>query len=1115
MLSAFLQSLYQVMVYLLKEEQSERHLEEGRKQLVSKLGMIQAALGTAEKKTQLSASEEAFFASLKDVSYQGSEALDEYCYEVQRRKVIRPATRLRNSTVTTVLNPSRAMFRHNMENKFKDFADRIDGIRNIQEMLLDLQAQNGQPCDGGGNERTSLLPPTVVCGRHGDEEKIVEMLLRPDPKPGNVVAVLPIVGEAYIGKTTVAQLVLKAERVAKHFELKLWVHVTHQFSIERIFSSIIESIQCSQFQSHSLNTLHTSLDRLLRGRRYLLVLDDYWNESWEDWDMLKRSFLSGAPGSKIIVTTRSENVAGLVRTLGPHRLQRLEEEDCLSLFSQCAQGTEHHAHVPDDTRLKEEVLRKCRGVPFIAASLGYTIRLRQENDRSKWADILREEKWDSSTSHFNRALRLSYVQLDYHLKPCFAYSSIIPHKFQFEKEWLIRHWMAQGFIPDAGSDDTVEDTGRAYFKSLVSQSFFQIAHVDRTGEEHRYVLSEMMHDLASNVSGADCGCYLMGRQRYSVPVRVRHLTVVFCKDASQDMFQVISCGESLHTLIALGGSKDVDLKIPDDIDKRYTRLRALDLSNFGVTALPRSIGKLKHLRCLQLQGTRIRCLPESICELYNLQTLGLRNCYELEELPHDLKSLRKLRHIDLLMAPDDPRHKVCSLRCMPKDIGLLTNLQTLSRFVVSERSVVHPHRGGIGELADLNDLRGELLISNMHLVKDVQEATQAQLSSKRFLQKLELSWDNQEEATQPSKKILQKLKLSPSSNEIEEAEAIVDRLKAPTSIKELTISGYTGMACPSWLGSAGYADLVTVSLCDFKRCDTLPCLGLLSHLENLHLKGWDSLVSISCREFCGDCFGESGVRRSFRSLKKLHFEGMTRLQRWEGDGDGRCALSSLLELVLENCCMLEQVTHSLPSLAKITVTGSVSFRGLRNFPSLKRVNVDASGDWIWGSWPRLSSPTSITLCNMPTVNFPPRIGQLHTSLQRLEISHCEQLQHIPEDWPPCTLTHFCVRHCPLLRELPEGMQRLQALEDLEIVSCGRLTDLPDMGGLDSLVRLEISDCGSIKSLPNGGLPSSVQVVSINNCPLLANSCINEGSAYRAKVKRVLVWIDGLLLDRFL
>jgi hypothetical protein len=56
------------------------------------------------------------------------------------------------------------------------------------------------------------------------------------------------------------------------------------------------------------------LEKLLRGKRYLLVLDDYWSENWQDWDKLKRSFVSGARGSKIIVTTRSRKVAHFLGT---------------------------------------------------------------------------------------------------------------------------------------------------------------------------------------------------------------------------------------------------------------------------------------------------------------------------------------------------------------------------------------------------------------------------------------------------------------------------------------------------------------------------------------------------------------------------------------------------------------------------------------------------------------------------------------------------------------------------------------------------------------------------------------------------------------------------------
>ncbi|KAF8722621.1 hypothetical protein HU200_022456 [Digitaria exilis] len=232
---------------------------------------------------------------------------------------------------------------------------------------------------------------------------------------------------------------------------------------------------------------------------------------------------------------------------------------------------------------------------------------------------------------------------------------------------------------------------------------------------------------------------------------------------------------------------------------------------------------------------------------------------------------------------------------------------------------------------------------------------------------------------------------------------------------------------------------------------------------------------------------------------------MDRLKRW--DGDARCILPNLVELVLENCLKLENVTHSLPSLTKLTVDGSPDFYGLRNFPALKHVKVNSSGEWIWGSWTSLSCPISITLCKLPTVHFPSGLRGF-TTLQRLEISHCEQLVSIPDDWPPCNLSHLSVRHCPKLRELPSGIQRLKALEDMEIIACGQLTHFPEMSGLVSLIRLEIVECDSIQSLPNAGLPSSLQFLSITKCPQLAWSCTTTGSKDQRKIKNIFsVWID--------
>ncbi|KAF5197377.1 Nb-arc domain-containing disease resistance protein [Thalictrum thalictroides] len=53
------------------------------------------------------------------------------------------------------------------------------------------------------------------------------------------------------------------------------------------------------------NVARRQLQNLLKGRRFLLVLDDVWNENETNWDSLQIPFKVGAEGSRIIVTTEA------------------------------------------------------------------------------------------------------------------------------------------------------------------------------------------------------------------------------------------------------------------------------------------------------------------------------------------------------------------------------------------------------------------------------------------------------------------------------------------------------------------------------------------------------------------------------------------------------------------------------------------------------------------------------------------------------------------------------------------------------------------------------------------------------------------------------------------
>ncbi|XP_038973689.1 putative disease resistance protein RGA3 [Phoenix dactylifera] len=866
-----------------------------------------------------------------------------------------------------------------------------------------------------------------------------------------------------LGKTTLAQLVYNDETVEKHFELRLWVHVSYDFNVYGLTRAIIESIDSHVYEPINLDNLQKHLKKKLAGKRYLLVLDDVWNEETEQWERLRVPLLCGARGSKILVTTRSEEVANIMSTSSPYSLGGLLDDDCWSLFCQYAFSRDPDAFSDLDD-IGRQIVNKCKGLPLAAIALGH--RLRRVADRSKWEAILQDESWEFSggDGDISRAVSLSYQQLPAHLKPCFAYCSLIPKGYEFEKEFIVQLWIAQNFIQPGGGE-RIEDIGSYYFDSLVQKSFFQISHFDYKRSQPRYKMHDLIHDYAQHVSMEECRIVELGKP-CNLSAKTRHLSLI-CDQFVQDnptqsplsnrrknIFKTFYAYGGLYTFLLAGGSTTYEIRVPNNLAERLGSLRTLDLSNCGISMLPESIGDLKHLRCLQLPNTTIRRLPESVGCLYNLQILGLRNC-DIQELPWNTRSLQRLHHLDLhldeisVMA-QGAKSRGHSLRSMPPEIGLLTDLQTLSRFVVGTK-----HRCGLRELKELNNLHGELQISNLHFVSKAAEASEANLSRKQYIHRLELQWSHHH-------------KFASSRHVQELEEKVLANLQPHTNLKELIVVGYEGATFPSWIGHSSFSKLVALSLSNCKKCEILPPLGQLPALKDLYIKEIDGVKIVDC-SFCGH------DARNFPSLQKLHFESMHSLQVWCGKDN--CLLPSLRELVFKNCSGLRQLTHNLPSLTKLEIEGSPKLVGLRSFPSLQSLEVKASGEWVFDSWSSLTSLSSLTLSRLPTISLPSKLQLGHASIRCLEISHCDHLISLPDNWLPSGLTYFAIKHCSQLRALPRGLQNLRKLEDLEIQSCGHLEYLPDgLKNLTSLMRFEISDCPQLLCLPNDGLPTKLTVL---------------------------------------
>ncbi|KAL5552499.1 hypothetical protein UlMin_039900 [Ulmus minor] len=319
---------------------------------------------------------------------------------------------------------------------------------------------------------TPLALDSEVYGRRDDKEAILKLLLSDETCGDKVPMVLPIVGMGGIGKTTLAQLVYNDHRVKNHFQFQVWVTISIEFNVYNITKQIFKRVASTQFDAEEVFELQLQLSKELKGKKYLLVLDDIWNEDYVPWDDLRRPFKSGKSGSKIIITTRSTTVASTMSRVEAHNLGGLSEEGCWKIFIQHAFEDEGLLNAnPDLQKIVEGIVQKCKGLPlavkFVAALLRSILGL------DEWRKILENPIWDSKLPENAKkvlpALWLSYRHLSPPpLRRCFAYCSIFPKDYEFDKEHLILLWMGDGLL-EARGGTRMKDVGEEYFKILKSR----------------------------------------------------------------------------------------------------------------------------------------------------------------------------------------------------------------------------------------------------------------------------------------------------------------------------------------------------------------------------------------------------------------------------------------------------------------------------------------------------------------------------------------------------------------------------------------------------------------------------------------------------------------------
>ncbi|CAL2237289.1 unnamed protein product [Prunus armeniaca] len=1053
------------------------------------LSAIVAVLNDAEEKQLTEHRVKLWLDDLRDLAYDVEDVLDKFATKILKRQI--EGRDQANTSKKVRSSFSKLKLNFDMNSEIKKITERLQEISERKDKF-GLK-------DTGTSSKAWSRPPTsgvlgglTVVGRDGDKAKILEMLSS-DEHSNVSFDVVAIVGMPGLGKTTLAQFAINHNSdVMKEFEPKVWVSVSDDFDVVRVTKAILESVTSQPVKVEEFSKMQHDLNEQLRGKKFLIVLDDIWDKSDRDlydlWTRLQSPFSVGAQGSKIIVTTRDLNVAKIMGATEVHNLEHMSDDNCLEIFEQHAFVNINNDRPPNFQLLQKKIAEKCSGLPLAARTLGGLLRQKEMNE---WEEILNNKLWNLfGKSDIPSVLKLSYHYLPSNLKRCFAYCSIFPNDYEFGEKQLILLWMAEGLIqqpPEANRQ--MEDLGHDYFQELLCRSLFQKASENNS----RYVMHDLVTDLAQWAAGNTCFRLEDKKGDNLQSVSFRHSSFIIGEFDGVQKFEAFREVKRLRTFLPLSlsnarwSSRYLARKVIFDLLPQMQYLRVLSLKGYLITELPNSIGNLKYLRYLDLSHTEITSLPESTTTLFNLQTLILEGCDKLKALPINLRNLVNLRHLKNSSV-------LSSLKPMPPQLGRLTNLQSLPNFVVGKGS----DESGIREIGSLSHLRGTLSLSRLENVIDAEDARKADLKSKERVDELVLEWSSATQETQLG---------------------VLDRLEPHRMLEKLIIRGYAGLEFSTWIGDRLFSTMVHVRLDKCKNCQILPPLGQLPLLKELYIRGMAAVESVG-PEF----YGEGSL--PFPVLETLEFEDMQHWKKWvpfvEDRGIG--VFPCLKFLSIRNCPQLEgKVPENLDSLARLTIIKCEELViSISNYKQIGALDIDGCKAVVKTSGVEFELLNSLRLSNISEVRF--QTGEFTKGLRKvanLTIGGCEELtsslknedrvlQHLisldslviegnsslleklgkeAEELMQlqiltCKLKYLELNKCASLSKVPEGLHHLTALQDLEIVGCSSLVSFPDVGLPPSLEAITIWDCDSLLYFAKYQIPPNLRRIQIVRCKSL-------------------------------
>ncbi|ONI02470.1 hypothetical protein PRUPE_6G200400 [Prunus persica] len=540
----------------------------------------------------------------------------------------------------TIHFPKHLWYKRQIANKLQKIAVAIRAIPERNQRYRGAAAVEGKSTSEDirrwvQNQAESSLyqKEDELVGIEGDKNMLLGWLMD-EAKHQTVVSVVGMGGS---GKTTLVVRTFKDDIVKRHFECYAWITVSQSYVIEDLFRRLIKEFHKAKkeevpaaMNAMSYNELLEMLVNYLETKRYLIVLDDVWDVHL--WDKIRFSFPDKQLGSRVMLTTRREDIASSSFGVESHvhKIRPLERSDAWVLFSMKAFSSyPNKSCSPELLPLARELVEKCEGLPLAIVALSGLMS--SKKSLTEWSTAYNSLNWHLTNNPLLEPMKsillFSFNDLPYRLKQCFLYCSLFPEDTVIINNRVIRLWIAEGFVEHV-EGLTPEEVANSYLMELIFRNMLQ---------ERFYgsLPACKMHDLLREIA-------------LSIAKKEKFLAVLDGSETVEETGALrLYITASFVSHLCHWHLEDVPLDyLPDNLTSLFN-LKYLNLCGTPITELPESIGKLRNLQTLNIMATKIKALPRGISKLLSLRHLLMGPYYDgfWVKIPSSIGKMKKLQSL--------------------------------------------------------------------------------------------------------------------------------------------------------------------------------------------------------------------------------------------------------------------------------------------------------------------------------------------------------------------------------------------------------------------------------------------------------------------------------------